>query len=114
MHNMTKFWIVAALLPQFAWGQVFTSVSLENVKGSEPGDVRVASVSRDGRYALVTSMSNQGLERVTLDDGTRIRLTDNAGAGFSPVMSDDGLMVMHCSDIYDENQIGRASCRERV
>ena len=34
MHNMTKFWIVAALLPQFAWGQVFTSVSLENVKGS--------------------------------------------------------------------------------
>ena len=105
MHNMTKFWIVAALLPQFAWGQVFTSVSLENVKGSEPGDVRVASVSRDGRYALVTSMSNQGLERVTLDDGTRIRLTDNAGAGFSPVMSDDGLMVMHCSDIYDENHM---------
>ncbi|MGN0234255.1 MAG: hypothetical protein ACI4B5_07545 [Bacteroidaceae bacterium] len=106
---MKRLWIMAVLLPQFAWGQVFTSVSVENVKGSEPGDVRVAGISRDGRYALVTSMSNKGLERVTLDDGTRVRLTDNEGAGLSPVMSEDGLLVMHCSDICGEDHLLRTA-----
>lgn len=106
---MKRFWIMAVLLPQFAWGQVFTSVSVENVKGTGPGDVRVAGISSNGRYALVTSMSNKGLERVTLDDGARVKLTDNDGAGLSPVISDDGGLVMHCSDTYGEDHLLRTA-----
>ena len=48
---MRKLWIVAALLPQLAMAQVFTSVKMEKVSGSEPGDVRTAGISRDGRFA---------------------------------------------------------------
>ena len=102
---MRRLWIMAALLPQFAMAQVFTSVSMEKVRGSEPGDVRMAGISRDGRYALVTTMNNHGLERVALDDGSRVRLSDADGAGFSPVISDDGGVVMHCSDSCGEGHL---------
>lgn len=106
---MRKLWILAALLPQFALAQVFTSVSMEKLSGSEPGNVRMAGLSRDGRYALVTSMENRGLERVALADGSRVRLTDEAGAGFQPAMSDDGQLVMHCCDTYGDDHLLRTA-----
>lgn len=102
---MRKLWIVAALLPQLAMAQVFTSVKMEKVSGSEPGDVRTAGISRDGRFAFITTMSNQGLERVALDGGKRQRLTDAEGAGYAPVVSDDGKLVMFCHDSMSPNHL---------
>lgn len=106
---MRKLWIMAALLPQMALAQVFTSVSMERVKGAEAGDVRMAGISRDGRYALVTSMANRGLVRVSLDDGQRLTLSDAEGAGFAPVISDDGQTVMHCLDFFGDDHLRRTA-----
>lgn len=102
---MRKLWILAALLPQLAMAQVFTSVKMEKVSGSEPGDVRTAGISRDGRFAFITTMSNQGLLRVALDDGQRVKLTDAEGAGYAPVVSDDGGLVMYCNDTMSPNHL---------
>lgn len=105
MRNMRKLWILAILLPSMASAQVFSSVSMEKVRGSEAGDVRMAGISTDGKYALVTTMSNKGLTRVTLDDGEKVILSQEEGAGFQPVMSKDGRIVMCCSDTFDENHL---------
>ena len=106
---MRKLWIMAALLPQMALAQVFTQVSVQEVQGSQPGDVRMAGLSGDGRYALVTSMSNRGLTRVSLSDGQRVTLTEAEGAGIAPVISPDGQMVMHCADTFGPDHLRRTA-----
>lgn len=110
---MRKLCILAVLLPQFTLAQVFTSVTIGKVHGSEPGNVRMAGLSPDGRYALVTTMGNGGLERVSLDNGERVRVTDEPGAGFQPVMSDDGQLVMHCCDTRGDDHLLRTAVEVR-
>lgn len=106
---MRKLWMMAALLPQLALAQVFTQVSVQEVQGSQAGDVRMAGLSRDGRYALVTSMSNRGLTRVSLADGERVTLTEAEGAGIAPVISPDGHAVMHCIDTFGPDHLRRTA-----
>lgn len=106
---MRFFLILAALLPSAVPAQVFSSVEMEKVAGPEAGDVRMAGLSADGRFAFVTSMANKGLVRVSLPDGERVSLTDEEGAGIAPVVSDDGQMALHRSDVTGEDRLRRTA-----
>ncbi len=97
--------IFAALLPAVVSAQIFSSVEVEKVAGSEAGDVRMAGLSGDGRFAFVTSMANKGLVRVSLPDGECVPVTDEEGAGVAPVVSADGQTVLHRCDVLGADRL---------
>lgn len=106
---MRRLLIMATMLPLVSMAQVFSSVSIEKLQGSVPGDVRMAGISKDGRYAFTTSMSNKGLQRVSLDGSGIETITTLDGAGYKPVISPDGKTVVHCADMFDEHHLRHTS-----
>jgi hypothetical protein len=93
---MVCFALAAACLAAHA--QIFTSVSVKVVPGTGSADVKMAGISPQGDYVLTTTGSNKGLNRVELSTGRVRKLTSAAGAGFQPVVSDDGRWVI-CREV---------------
>ena len=69
-------------------------------------------MSADGKYAFVTSMSNTGLKRISLDGNHQlVSISDALGAGIEPVISANGEQVLHGADQYDEQHLRQTSLR---
>lgn len=100
---------MAIMLPTVMFGQVFRNVTVEKLDGMQPGDHKVAGLSRDGRYVLLTSMSGKGLERISLADGKKVTISELDGAGIQPLLSHDGQLVVHCTDTFGEDHLRRTS-----
>ena len=70
------------LVSMFATAQVLEVVSIQQLPAASYDDARVAGVSPDGSYVLMTTGSNQGLKRYDIASNTMEILSEASSAGF--------------------------------
>lgn len=92
---MKKIFFIAALaVASVVNAQVLEVASVEKIAIPENLDTKVAGIAPDGSYLLLTSGSNQGLQRFDLQTNKTELLTEAAGAGYNAKISDDGKEVV--------------------
>ena len=74
---------------------------------TEYADAKVAGVSPDGSYILLTSGSNHGLQRFDIATGKTTVLSTASGAGYNVKVSNDGQEI-----VYRETSIGKDHLRK--
>lgn len=105
-------WFVAVLMiAETLTAQIFSHVELHHLVTMRTGEARVAGISPDGGYALVTSLSNKGLMRLDLSNGKSQQLCQDEGAGIQPEFSSDGENIVAQSITYDKQHLRRTSLR---
>ena len=93
---MKKIFLSLALaVSMMASAQVFEVGQLTKLNTPTDTDVKVAGVSPDGSYVLITSGSNQGLRRYDVATGKTTTITTANGAGFNVQISKDGQEVVY-------------------
>ena len=92
--------------------QVFQNVRMEKLAGSKPGDCRMAGISPDGSFALITTQTNKGLRQIDLETGQTKLLTNNQGAGFQPRISNDGRTIVCRNVTFDERHLRQTSLEQ--
>ena len=91
---MKKLFLLAGLaIGLMVNAQVLEVVSVQPV-ATPAGDVKVAGIAPDGSYILLTTSTNQGLQKYDLQSGETTTLTDAAGAGYNASISADGAKVL--------------------
>jgi Tol biopolymer transport system component len=84
----------ACVVSMLASAQILEVVSVQELKGASYQDARVAGISPNGDYVLMTNGSNQGLKRYDIASGSMRKLTDAEGAGFNVQISRDGNQIV--------------------
>ena len=91
-----------------AQAQVVTVNAIEQIPvGSS--DVKVAALSPEADFVLLTSGQNVGLTKIDLATGKLAVVSTNAGAGYNTHLSDDGTTVIYRSKEVDANHLTRTS-----
>ena len=103
----TMLFVAACLLSLAANAQVLEVVSMQKLPIAAQADMKVAGVSPAGDYILLTTGSNQGLQRYDLESQTLTILSEAAGAGYNVQVSNDGKEV-----VYRETSLNRSNLRE--
>lgn len=85
--------------------QVFSEVRIEKICDGDPAEDRLAGMSANGEYLFTTSGNNKGLKRISLLDRSHVTVTTDQGAGFQPLVSEDGQDVVFSSDSWDERHL---------
>ena len=99
---MKKIFLSLALaVSMMASAQVFEVGQLTKLNTPTDTDVKVAGVSADGSYVLITSGSNQGLRRYDVATGKTTIITTAAGAGYNVQISQDGQEVVYRETKFD-------------
>ena len=99
---MKKIFLSLALaISMMASAQVFEVGQLTKLNTPTDTDVKVAGVSADGSYVLITSGSNQGLRRYDVATGETTTITTAAGAGYNVQISQDGQEVVYRETKFD-------------
>ena len=105
---MKKIFLSLALaVSMMASAQVFEVGQLTKLATPENADAKVAGVSPDGSYILLTSGSNHGLQRFDIATGKTTVLSTASGAGYNVKVSNDGQEV-----VYRETTIGKDHLRK--
>ena len=100
---MKKVYLFLALaISMMASAQVFEVGQLTKLNTPTDTDVKVAGVSADGSYVLITSGSNQGLRRYDVATGETTTITTAAGAGYNVQISQDGQEVVYRETKFDK------------
>ena len=100
---MKKIFLSLALaISMMASAQVFEVGQLTRLNTPTDTDVKVAGVSADGSYVLITSGSNQGLRRYDVATGETTTITTAAGAGYNVQISQDGQEVVYRETKFDK------------
>ena len=99
--------VAACLMSLAASAQVLEVVSMHKLPIPAQAEMKVAGVSPDGDYILLTSGSNKGLQRYDVASQTMTVLTDADGAGFNVQISKDGKEL-----VYRETHIGKDNLRK--
>ena len=100
---MKKIFLSLALaISMMASAQVFEVGQLTKLNTPTDTDVKVAGVSADGSYVLITSGSNQGLRRYDVATGETTTITTAAGAGYNVQISQDGQKVVYRETSFDK------------
>ena len=100
---MKKIFLSLALaISMMASAQVFEVGQLTKLNTPTDTDVKVAGVSADGSYVLITSGSNQGLRRYDVATGETTTITTAAGAGYNVQISQDGQEVVYRETKFDK------------
>ena len=100
---MKKIFLSLALaISVMASAQVFEVGQLTKLNTPTDTDVKVAGVSADGSYVLITSGSNQGLRRYDVATGETTTITTAAGAGYNVQISQDGQEVVYRETKFDK------------
>jgi Tol biopolymer transport system component len=68
-------------------------------------EMKVAGISPDGSYLLLTSGSNKGLQRYDLESQTLTTITDAAGAGYNVQVSNNGQELVYRETTIDRNNL---------
>jgi Tol biopolymer transport system component len=68
-------------------------------------DMKVAGVSPVGDYILLTSGSNNGLQRYDLESQALTTITEADGAGYNVQLSQDGKEVVYRETSFDRNNL---------
>lgn len=109
---MRKFCFALCLLPTVLSAQVFKTVTLEKLETDlQQENTRLAGISEDGHYAFTTTWSRQGLCRVDLNNLSTKEVSKDAGAGVDPVISADGMNILHQSETFDEQHLGHTALK---
>ena len=100
---MKKIFLSLALaVSVMASAQVFEVGQLTKLNTPTDTDVKVAGVSADGSYVLITSGSNQGLRRYDVATGKTTTITTAAGAGYNVQISKDGQELVYRETSFDK------------
>ncbi len=86
---------LALVVAAIANAQVLEVVSVEKIPTPENQDAKVAGIAPDGSYLLLTTSTNQGLQRFDLKSGENSVITEAAGAGYNAKITDDGKDVIY-------------------
>ena len=93
---MKKIFLSLALaISMMASAQVFEVGQLTKLNTPTDTDVKVAGVSPDGSYVLITNGSNHGLRCYDVATGKTTTITTADGAGFNVQISKDGQEVVY-------------------
>ena len=99
---MKKIFLSLALaVSMMASAQVFEVGQLTKLNTPTDTDVKVAGVSADGSYVLITNGANQGLRRYDVATGQTTTITTAAGAGFNVQISKDGQEIVYRETKFD-------------
>lgn len=86
--------VAACVMGMLASAQILEVVSVQELPGASYEDARVAGISPNGDYILMTNGANQGLKRYDIASGVMTKLTDAEGAGFNVQFSRDGKEIV--------------------
>ena len=99
---MKKIFLSLALaVSMMASAQVFEVGQLTKLNTPTDTDVKVAGVSADGSYVLITNGANQGLRRYDVATGKTTTITTADGAGFNVQISKDGQEIVYRETKFD-------------
>ncbi len=101
----TMLFVAACLLSLAASAQVLEVVSMQKLPIPAQAEMKVAGISPDGSYLLLTSGSNQGLQRYDLASQSLTTITDAAGAGYNVQVSNNGQEVVYRESTIDRNNL---------
>ena len=93
---------LALVVSMMASAQVFEVGQLTKLNTPTDTDVKVAGVSPDGSYVLLTNGSNHGLRRYDVATGETTTITTAAGAGFNVQISNDGQELVYRETSFDK------------
>lgn len=96
--------VAACITSMLASAQIFQVTSVQELKGASFQDARVAGISPNGDYVLMTNGSNQGLKRYDIATDQMTVITDAEGAGFNVQISRDGNDIVYRERFTGENQ----------
>ena len=100
---MKKIFLSLALaVSMMASAQVFEVGQLTKLNTPTDTDVKVAGVSADGSYVLITNGANQGLRRYDVATGKTTTITTADGAGFNVQISKDGQEIVYRETKFDK------------
>ena len=100
---MKKIFLSLALaVSMMASAQVFEVGQLTKLNTPTDTDVKVAGVSADGSYVLITSGSNHGLRRYDVATGETTVLSTANGAGYNVQISNDGQEIVYRETKFDK------------
>ena len=99
--------VAVCLISLAASAQVLEVVSMQKLPIPAKAEMKVAGVSPDGDYILLTSGSNKGLQRYDVASNTMTTLSEAEGAGYNVQVSKDGKEV-----VYRETYVGKDKLRK--
>ena len=100
---MKKIFLSLALaVSMMASAQVFEVGQLTKLNTPTDTDVKVAGVSADGSYVLITNGSNHGLRRYDVATGQTTTITTAPGAGYNVQISNDGQEIVYRETKFDK------------
>lgn len=103
----TMLCVAVCLISLAASAQVLEVVSMQKLPIPAKAEMKVAGVSPDGDYILLTSGSNKGLQRYDIASNTMTTLSEAEGAGYNVQVSKDGKEV-----VYRETYVGKDKLRK--
>lgn len=87
--------LVVAFISVTASAQVLNVESIEKLNIPQNVDSKIAGISPDGSYVLITSQSNKGLTKFDLETNTITAITNAVGAGYNVEISEDSKNVTY-------------------
>ena len=106
---MKKIFLSMALaVSMMASAQVFEVGQLTKLNTPTDTDVKVAGVSADGSYVLITNGANQGLRRYDVATGKTTTISTAAGAGYNVQISNDGQELVYRETSFDTQGLRRS------
>ena len=101
---MKKIFLSLALaIPMMLSAQVFEVGQLTKLNTPTDTDVKVAGVSPDGSYVLITDGANHGLRRYDVATGQTTTISTAEGAGFNVQVSPNGQELVYRETHLDQN-----------
>ena len=105
------FLLLALAVCCMAGAQVLDVRSVERVvlpASVDARDCKVAGISPDGSYLLLTGSTNRGLSRYDLRSGELTTLSTSQGAGYGVQVSDDGRDVLYRETVFGADRLRRS------
>ena len=99
---------MALAVSMMASAQVFEVGQLTKLNTPTDTDVKVAGVSADGSYVLITNGANQGLRRYDVATGQTTTITTAPGAGYNVQISKDGQELVYRETSFDAQGLRRS------
>lgn len=111
---MKKLFLIGALAVAMAAGaQVVTLDKLTKVDLPENANQKVAGISPDGSYILLTNQNNAGLSQYSLATKELKQITVAEGAGHGAMVAADGKTVMFKAVTFDANKQRMVSMQQK-
>ena len=98
---------LALVIPMMVAAQVFEVTNVKKLDTPHNVDAKVAGVSPDGSYILLTNGANQGLQRFDVATKQTTTISTADGAGYNVQVSNDGKEI-----VYRETYVGKDKLRK--